>query len=158
MKRSLYIHIGTHKTGSTAIQSFLTLNKNIMQEFGVLYPNKSENHYLITKELREKEKPFLDKETQLYKIFSEIREKKSNKYIISSEGFCESDKILIPRLKDALKFFAIDFETKIIVYLRPQVSWFESSYQQIVKDQNVKYQIRQFIHKKARKFYCPGFL
>ena len=71
-------------------------------------------------------------------IFSEIREKKSNKYIISSEGFCESDKILIPRLKDALKFFAIDFETKIIVYLRPQVSWFESSYQQIVKDQNVR--------------------
>jgi len=72
MKRSLYIHIGTHKTGSTAIQSFLTLNKNIMQEFGVLYPNKSENHYLITKELREKEKPFLDKETQLYKIFGTL--------------------------------------------------------------------------------------
>jgi len=136
MKRSLYIHIGTHKTGSTALQSFLTINQRKLQEYGVVFPGQSKDHYFVTKELREQERPYLDEKTHIFKIFSEIKNylEKSNSCIISSEGFCESDKILLPRLIDTIRFFAIDVEIKIIVFLRPQVSWFESSYQQIVKD------------------------
>ena len=32
-------HIGTHKTGSTAIQSFLFANRNRLLKSGILYPS-----------------------------------------------------------------------------------------------------------------------
>jgi len=35
---NLYIHIGLHKTGTTSIQNFLTLNENILSKKGYLYP------------------------------------------------------------------------------------------------------------------------
>lgn len=34
----LYLHIGTHKTGTTAVQHFLASNRERLEEVGVLYP------------------------------------------------------------------------------------------------------------------------
>ncbi|HHY1340405.1 TPA: hypothetical protein ACV09T_001846, partial [Campylobacter jejuni] len=34
-----YIHIGTPKTGTTSIQKFLTLNREILKQNGYYYPN-----------------------------------------------------------------------------------------------------------------------
>lgn len=36
--KTLYIHIGTPKTGTTSIQNFCGLNREKLKEQGVLYP------------------------------------------------------------------------------------------------------------------------
>lgn len=38
MNKKLFLHIGTHKTGTTALQHFLSVNKQRLQECGVLIP------------------------------------------------------------------------------------------------------------------------
>ena len=37
-RKTIYIHIGTHKTGTTSIQRFLTQNNTILAQKGVFYP------------------------------------------------------------------------------------------------------------------------
>ena len=36
--KTAYIHIGTHKTGSTSIQDFLFKNRTKLRDRGFLYP------------------------------------------------------------------------------------------------------------------------
>ena len=36
--KTLYLHIGTHKTGSTAIQHFFKVNKEVLKTMGYTYP------------------------------------------------------------------------------------------------------------------------
>lgn len=45
MKNSIYLHIGTHKTGTSAIQDFLLLNRKLLARKGVLYPQKSRRDF-----------------------------------------------------------------------------------------------------------------
>ena len=37
-KKTIYLHIGTSKTGTTSIQYFLWKNKTLLEERGILYP------------------------------------------------------------------------------------------------------------------------
>ena len=36
---TVYIHVGTPKTGTSAIQVFFTKNRKLLKEKGVCYPN-----------------------------------------------------------------------------------------------------------------------
>lgn len=38
MKKTLYVHVGTTKTGTTAIQSFLIDNQELLNQKGYCYP------------------------------------------------------------------------------------------------------------------------
>jgi len=38
MRKKLYIHIGPHKTGTTYIQKYLYLNKDVLEKYGIIYP------------------------------------------------------------------------------------------------------------------------
>lgn len=39
MTKSIYIHIGPHKTGTTTLQFSLFLNKDKLKKNGILYPD-----------------------------------------------------------------------------------------------------------------------
>ena len=50
-KPSLFLHAGSHKTGTTTIQYFLSQNNDILSSDKVLYPNTGrdelmQHHYL----------------------------------------------------------------------------------------------------------------
>ena len=135
MDTTLYIHIGTHKTGTTAIQSFFHINRDKLEENGLLYPGENENHHLVALELREANKSFFDTNSEVYKVFTEIGANCGiyKKILLSSEGFYLKDDILIPKLIEALTFFKINVPIKIIIFCRPQQECYESSYQQQIK-------------------------
>ena len=84
----------------------------------MLYPGKYENHYLVANELREIDKSYLNKKSEVYKIFMEIVANCGiyQKILLSSECFLEKDNILLPKLIEALSFFKIDIPIKIIFY------------------------------------------
>jgi len=140
MIKTLFIHIGVHKTGTTAIQSFLSLNRENLKKYDTFYPGNLSNHYILTQELRETDESWLNKDSETFKIFSEIKDNLQlyKKFVLSSEGFCENDTIILPRLFKTIKHFNLKLNIKIIIFYRPQHTWLESVYQQIVKEKKVR--------------------
>ncbi len=162
MTTTLFIHIGIPKTGTTTIQNFLASNRISLGLLGVLYPGDDQNHYPITQELRENEKPYLNTESYIFSIFSEIFNGigKYQTIILSSEGFCESDDTLLPRLIDSLSFFKINIPIKIIIFYRNQISWLESAYQQIVKETKARCELsfENFIENNVQFQVCDYYI
>ncbi len=132
---NFFIHIGTHKTGSTALQHFLLINRAKLQEHGFLYPEtglKDAGHHKIAWASRSKDTfPQLNKLMQL--VRGEANKLKCPNIILSSEEFEFGRDI--NHLKTAL---AGD-NCKIIVFLRRQDTLLESEYNQHVKMHLTKY-------------------
>ena len=146
---TLYLHIGTPKTGTTAIQNFLPLNGELLKKQGFCYPdfgyryngvNKYRNaHFLVhrqscslesEKEIRksEDERFFegLDRIKELSNIYPNVILSDENIWngYINRENFWRI-------LKDALVKRGL--KLKVIVYLRRQDMVVESYYAQRVK-------------------------
>ena len=135
----LYIHIGTHKTGTTTIQNALksasqsslkkdwkyittpgigwefqktdTYNESLVRKFQRILKNKIQDHVPITK------------------------------FILSHEGLCgwafngyQHSEVVYSMLRDATDHY----NTKIIIYLRSQDEFIQSIYSQYIQEGNYK--------------------
>jgi hypothetical protein len=154
-KPRLYIHIGYHKTGTSILQKFLFLNRQILFDNGVLYPstglsgdghaplalslNNIHHKYIsiITKysKTQNPSDPYTLRADQsaanLYtNLHEEIIKSKHSTIVISSECFVEW---LDPELVKC-RFNLGLLDIKIIVYLRRQDNWLQSVYNQLCKD------------------------
>jgi hypothetical protein len=130
------LHIGQHKTGSTAIQKFLFQNQKLLfEKHSVLYPDFYTDRYLTEK--------FFNHQTVLYhvqkagipegtqekfgKCVEFCRQNSIQKLVISNENLSRNKDW--PGVFHLLgKKFALD--VKIIVYLRRQDYWIESSWKE----------------------------
>jgi len=135
MKKKLFVHIGTHKTGTTSLQVFLDKHQDDLLAQDFFYPKIGWYHHaqhMLAFHLQNVYPAHMPKpEDNIWEQLNEIIESNNcNKVILSSEEFSVIDKSAIEKLKNYLK----NFEVKIIVYLRSQVSLFESMYNQQVKD------------------------
>ncbi len=134
MMKILYLHIGLHKTGTTAIQHFLYDNREVLfQQEGILYPEVPEGvlvhyqHRYVTTLIRE------NKESEFIEFFRNSM-KKSPTVVVSSECILRSFSFInwFERLK---KLFD---EIKIILYVRRQDHWLESAYSYCIKYQGIR--------------------
>lgn len=150
MKKTLYIHIGAHKTGTSAIQTFLSTNRDELARKGYLYPGTKMGHNEISEELRiancyEMSNPYI--KTQKY--FDEITQSKMNVIILSSEGLERLTSLNI--LKEFLKN---QFDVKVVFYVRRQDDRLESMYNQRIRQQKVFLDrpFSEFISSSSFKF------
>ena len=133
---TLLLHIGKQKTGTTAIQKFLCVNADVIEEYGWCYP---------TDKVFMKENPWyngmgfygkgyrIDTESlrwkQLWECLHEYLEKKN--VILSAEN------ISIINTHELLRKVKQEYDNvKVIVYLRRQDVFVESLWNQMVKSQN----------------------
>lgn len=147
MKKILYIHIGTHKTGTTAIQGFSAKNSKELAKGGVFYPfitrplkdadkeTYSLGHHLIPWYLRKTKhsvenlrKQKIKPENLLPSLIEDIKASTCEKVVLSSEEFDQLNKNEVAALKEVFK----DFDVKIVVYLRRKDTYLESMYQTMV--------------------------
>ncbi len=170
-KKTVYLHIGWEKTGSTSIQSFLSNNYLKLRQVGYYYPNEGEvyqyNHTKISASLGEHKNPFwindthlLSKNQMIKYIQDLISSKPYNKFIFSHESF---HAIKPELLKTAFR----NCNVKIIAYIRRPDKWIISAFAQQVGFGNVvesslREAIRIFLRKKAfQPFYfsdLKGFI
>lgn len=142
MNNILLIHIGRHKTGSTAIQALLYHNEVNLKEYGWCYPDlKKElpeiegNRFTDIKngELFYTDTKQIDEDSEKWNaIWDKILEHLKHKnVVISAEEFFmwDTDKFLAGAKR---KYENI----KVVVYLRRQDRAIESSWNQDVKDAN----------------------
>jgi len=132
--RVLYLHIGTHKTGTTALQRFFAKNQTNFAKSGIGYPQTSRvghrGHYQLVSSIRLREHPSVIPEKSFDAYLQDLSAELSANPIslISSEMFCEEiDLDALRRIKSLAP------TVRIIVYLRRQDSYVESIYVQRVK-------------------------
>ena len=148
MDKVIYLHIGTTKTGTSSIQSFLYLNRDVLAKKGYSYrrdpvrydrANKNRNAmYLNVRKLRWLGKPSDQQQKKLIAAgLKRVKEQLEHfpAVILTDEGlwnyFLKTD---CKTLKIMKKFAdKNNAALKLIVYFRPQEDWLESSYKQNIK-------------------------
>lgn len=126
--RIAYIHAGTHKTGTTAIQTFMAMNEPALAQAGILWPRSgratrwgSENagHHNLAWQLGDFGR-FMPEEGTFEQALDEIAAASSSVVVLSSEDFYwlreKTDALVL--LRDRLA--ALGYEPHVILYLRAQ--------------------------------------
>ncbi len=147
---TLYLHIGTPKTGTTSLQNFLALNAEVLEkhgvcfpDFGFEYPGKGVNrngHFLITTYYRDEEgNRILEKEQEDYERGMRLLAECAgthDKIILSDEGLWMPAVRVRTDFWDVLKdsLASLHIDLKIIVYLRRQDLFAQSHWAQKVKE------------------------
>ena len=159
MRKTLYLHIGMHKTGTTALQSFFSANQNDLAD-EVCYPaagNNGISHGSLSNSMKGAlwEEKFeemqrmmgrienthytqvsaSERQEILTKLSHEIAASRARRVLLSSEGFFE----WIPPAELRGQFDWFEGEIKVVLYLRRQDSWIKSVYNQVVKDEYIRY-------------------
>ena len=135
-RKKLYIHIGTQKTGTTTIQSILSKHKDELRDENICYLGRLEK---LARELRVITEPDFALEKKIRnKIKDKLKEHSSHdcvSYVISNEKFT-GDKMIAYRNSSLIAksleriFEPFDFDINIIVFIRRQDTFFESTYAQ----------------------------
>lgn len=131
MKKNIYLHVGSGKTGTTSIQLTLHRNSDILYENGYLYDIESDishsNIFSWTAQMPD------DIERYFYALKERmITDKKIHTAIISSENMMGLDIELLHMIKFILN--PEIFNVVIVAYIRNQIEHIPSHYLQKQKD------------------------
>ena len=166
MKKQLFVHAGTPKTGTSAIQIYCSTNNERIQATGTTYPNlgfefpgigiNRNAHFLVhtikgadNKRDKAAEEALVNE--GLEKIMAQFDE--FDKVIISDETLWNSGAFKEPRIKK-LKDVCDqhDVELKFIVYLRRQDTLIQSYWAQQVKEKS-KLTFKEYIETGKYSFF-----
>ncbi len=152
---TLYLHIGTPKTGTTTVQQFMTHNEEALKKQSAIYPALGKKEYLVNPErngrwLSVKSESYNNKEVR--KANFEYLGKLSKEYdtiVMSDEGLWNfggyEDGFWEDILSDLSEY---DIKLKVIVYLRRQDDYAYSHYaQQIQTSRRFKLTIDEYLKK-----------
>ncbi|PXF31978.1 hypothetical protein WH50_07175 [Pokkaliibacter plantistimulans] len=138
---TLYLHVGWSKTGTSAIQSALQNNKDLLLEKGILYPQSikwndhSHHHFAFAFKKIHGYQPEYDIDQAISLLEEELESSDSKNAIISSElspVYFNNEKFL--------RFYTKNFkQAKIILTVRQQSELLISLFNQLIKDPNVRY-------------------
>lgn len=145
---NLILHIGTGKTGTTSIQSFLYANRRRLAELGYLYPRSPglRRHSLLSLSVLDEKAvdrapvwhrldvaaPVLDfRETVRTELFAEIERAGLPGVLLSDEALFGARYPAVRRLQALVGQFTRS--VRLVVYLRRQDDHVASRYQQVVK-------------------------
>jgi hypothetical protein len=154
MKPKLYLHVGSHKTGTTAIQEVLYTNRAELQKHGLLYPTSyiSKNslpkgHHKIFKAINGDRKAQLKKPlSNLVNDWLDKAKKQSLDIVLSAEpifrlkagssgGEMEKRAQYLKKVKDVFQGFEI---VPVVVYRQPE-SFISSLYSEQIASGALRY-------------------
>lgn len=168
----ILLHIGQSKTGTSAIQAYLTLNRQKIRDLGILYPGIAVNgvpidmgsHNALADSLVGLYRyPNLRAEQYFEQFFNEAEKINAKLVILSAEHFFGGE----PRIWDVadesayfdaysrkvamLAQYLGGHQIKILLYLRPQVDWLASAIGQTIRTE--KLISRKSIYRNDRQFF-----
>lgn len=154
LRTTVYLHIGTWKTGTTAIQEFCKINQDYLREHGIVFPDEARagiQHaplaWFFGQGYHEKVKslegdPWLD----LLPYIGEV-----DKILLSSEMLYRPcvDEDIAGAIKEKLNGAVI----KVIVSFRNQIDMSASAYAQLIKRGFSTPPFERWIEEKSSFFY-----
>lgn len=141
--RTLYLHIGNHRTATSSIQSFMAANAKPLRTKGILYPYNTSRHLKLMNQLFNGQKTPQEVAKDL-EFRAESKNFDIHSILLSDEDIsCRSDLSVLAQFREY-------FNVKIIYCLRRQDLWLESWY-----FQNVKWQWKPALcHLTVDEFYA----
>jgi hypothetical protein len=140
MKPNLILHIGTYKTGSTAIQSYMRHNDEVLSNNGFLYPtfpgDRQSHTFLRAATAKALKSNAQDDLTGcIAAIAEQINRFTPKSVILSSEHFWPASPQLVKLMVSSLEhlFSTVD----VVIYLRSQRDLWMSLYSQFAKGMRV---------------------
>lgn len=132
---TLYLHIGTSKTGTSSVQHFFARHRRRLALRGILYPNivpTTKGHHALPGIYAKQAYQWTESRT-LEEFLGELRRQMDDTanlrgVLLSSEGFWG-----IPRHVQRLADDLSGFDVRVMVYLRRQDDYIESRYRQTAK-------------------------
>ncbi len=173
MRKTLYVHLGMPKAGSTALQEFLYMNRGLLEQTGLLYPDpraleqfsrdpqKMSGHHIVPMYLTGffwasfPKKEGVDAADVIRFIKLQIAESTAPKALLSSEAcwFMLNRQDVVNSFADAFS----DFNLKVIVYLRRQDDHIQSGYNECIKSSFYTMTVDEFIedrfHDPSNQYY-----
>ncbi|MHC1777909.1 MAG: hypothetical protein AB9834_21090 [Lentimicrobium sp.] len=164
MRRTLYVHLGMPKAGSTALQEFLYMNRVVLEKTGLLYPDPREleqfsrdpqkmtGHHIVPMYLTGffwayfPKKEGVEAADVFRFIKKQIAESTAPKVLLSSEAcwFMLNRQDIVNAFADAFS----DFNLKVIVYLRRQDDHIQSGYNECIKSSFYTMTVDEFIEDR----------
>ncbi|MFP5335958.1 MAG: hypothetical protein ACLGIV_11680 [Actinomycetes bacterium] len=97
---SVLVHLGPHKTGSSALQSTLHHQRSALLEHGVLYPGTDQRHYRAEWALtgRQPRGTHRVPPVRWDELVEEVRASSADRVCISSEGFAAAEPSAVEKL------------------------------------------------------------
>ncbi len=126
MTRTLYLHIGAHRTATTSIQQFLLRNFDPLVKSGCLLPMRIARHFDMMNKLFANKLTAADAAADL-NLRADKKNNEITKLILTDEDACMRSDL------SPLAAFRDHFDVKVIYSLRRQDLWLESWYFQNIK-------------------------
>jgi hypothetical protein len=145
----LILHIGRHKTGTTALQYCFSCNEGPLAAAEIYYPRTGIDwvaHHRIAARISGQTDPSFDpaEDDLLSELLDEIRNCGKQHILVSSEGFQSCDPAIVKR---AFQNFSIS----VVVYIRDQLSYLQSSYLQSIHAEKYAGSIEEY---ERDRFFC----
>lgn len=138
-EKSIFVHIGPHKTGSTAIQRCFAANQAFLQRAGLHYLHSSATHDTAKFLAAE---AFDKAEAHLGLLSRQISGSEAQTILLSQEDFCgdlpgrSRKRAIYPKLTKNLRTIArmlLPHHVKFVFFQRDADQWLESCYHQHLK-------------------------
>lgn len=136
----VFLHIGMNKTGSSAIQTYLHHNRQVLKDTGLLWPETGRDrdgpgagyHYRLSTALGFGAGPNQagdadERRALRVALEAEIAASEARTVVISSEYF------VLRRNPEMLAEFFDGLDTSVVVYLRRHDAWWPSLFAQAIK-------------------------
>jgi len=153
MPKTIYLHIGAHRTGSTAIQAYFSGHRQDFLASGLLYPlagippNLTGHHYVPWLFRRQKNVPALAADS-VRTLRREIQESEADSVLISSEDLEEHS---FP-IGEIVKELELDrYRCVIVLFIRRQDDLIASAYASRVKQGRYIVSLRNFVEAQLKR-------
>ena len=135
MQKKLYIHIGGPKTGSSALQDFLSRNRPVLESRGFFYPGTGQAHREICEELKAHTASELQTlpDTFVGRWTRDMERSSCHTHILSAECFAG-----MGGGEKLRKLISPEFQVRVVYYARRQDALIESWYNESVKCRRVR--------------------
>jgi hypothetical protein len=150
-KKTLFVHIGMGKTGTTALQNFFWSNRRELGRHGIAYPEVgvvSGAHHLLSPHhppFLKGQWDFMNPDQWISKILGETQDT----VLLSSELMAWAAHELARDFCEAIRDH---FDVRIVIYLRRQDNMIMASYNQQIKGGHQKRHLKHILEKQMVRF------
>lgn len=151
--KTLFLHIGLQKTGTTSIQTFLTQNRSQLGEYGFVYPdpavsrfgmdNMNHGHLSMSLSGYWRETGYQLSQEEAWGELANLYYESNGNLLVSHEGLSTPQIIpYIPFIRKKLKGISV----KVVIYLRTQDVFVQSVYKERLKSDETREFQQAFEH------------
>ena len=154
INKTIYLHIGRHKTGTSSIQNFINAYPEVLGKYSLYYPETGRqgiahhnfaNAFSYSATRTDREKQIAVESEMVSALRREIDEQDSD-ILVSSEAFQNANPKLVAEVFSGYKI-------KTLVYIRNQIDYLASAYAQKVWATDYSDSIEQYYEHNFRGNY-----